>query len=443
MCDTPLDITVEYPRYKYGYSVHDPKTKDIKSAWEHRDGDVTHGEYSLVEPDGAIRIVKYTVNKNEGFRAVVDRIPPPQSSKDSMSFGPNFSSEKSSFGAFNDDKFQSYYNPPARNYEFNKGHYQVPNVKDFHLQNQKQFSPPSTEFQDFSAELKNNKNPSFQFFSQQKEESEEDEDDSEEEEGDDEDGKENEDEKENIVKQVAPVQTDVPRYNFQSHNLPDVSDQYKIPPFDFNEALNKPYQNFNQNQQRAGFGFTPVQPPFRASQRDFSQPGFQELVVRPNPPTLQYNTGLISPVAYFQQPATGKTASYQSINYNTPTELSHTVIHNPNQHNNVQPSPLQQLQPQDINMAKHLPYYGDTYYSAPNGNYKYSQPEVQTPVGKVLQSLNTPPAHSFPSTSHLLIPPKEKLPNYNENQNAQINLPPPGTPISHSHHHEGEFDRYD
>lgn len=32
------------------------------------------GEYSLAEPDGTIRIVKYTADKHNGFNAVVSRI---------------------------------------------------------------------------------------------------------------------------------------------------------------------------------------------------------------------------------------------------------------------------------------------------------------------------------------------------------------------------------
>jgi hypothetical protein len=43
-----------HPAYKYEYSVHDPKTKDSHSHWEHRDGDVVKGEYTLDEADGTV-----------------------------------------------------------------------------------------------------------------------------------------------------------------------------------------------------------------------------------------------------------------------------------------------------------------------------------------------------------------------------------------------------
>lgn len=59
------------PLYKFGYWVHDPKTKDVKNHWEHRDGDVVHGSYSLMQPDGHVRVVDYTVDKHSGFNAHV------------------------------------------------------------------------------------------------------------------------------------------------------------------------------------------------------------------------------------------------------------------------------------------------------------------------------------------------------------------------------------
>lgn len=48
-------------------------TGDIKSQWEHRDGDVVKGQYSLVEPDGSIRTVDYTADDHNGFNAVVKK----------------------------------------------------------------------------------------------------------------------------------------------------------------------------------------------------------------------------------------------------------------------------------------------------------------------------------------------------------------------------------
>lgn len=59
------------PLYKYGYWVHDPKTKDVKNHWEHRDGDAVYGSYSLLQPDGHMRVVEYTADKHNGFNAHV------------------------------------------------------------------------------------------------------------------------------------------------------------------------------------------------------------------------------------------------------------------------------------------------------------------------------------------------------------------------------------
>ncbi|KPJ09779.1 Adult-specific cuticular protein ACP-20 [Papilio machaon] len=54
--------------------ITDPHTGDHKSQWESRDGDVVKGAYTLAEPDGTTRIVKYTADKHNGFNAVVKRI---------------------------------------------------------------------------------------------------------------------------------------------------------------------------------------------------------------------------------------------------------------------------------------------------------------------------------------------------------------------------------
>ena len=63
-----------HPAYKFEYGVKDPHTKDHHSQWEHRDGDVVHGEYTLDEADGTKRVVKYSSDKHHGFQAHVERI---------------------------------------------------------------------------------------------------------------------------------------------------------------------------------------------------------------------------------------------------------------------------------------------------------------------------------------------------------------------------------
>jgi len=65
-----------HPQYQFGYSVADSLTGDQHSQTESRDGDVVQGQYSLVEPDGAIRTVTYTADAINGFNAVVDRQAP-------------------------------------------------------------------------------------------------------------------------------------------------------------------------------------------------------------------------------------------------------------------------------------------------------------------------------------------------------------------------------
>ncbi|XP_037809510.1 cuticle protein [Lucilia sericata] len=62
-------------KYDYSYSVNDPKTGDIKSHSESRDGYYVRGAYSLVDPDGYKRTVTYTADNVNGFNAVVKREP--------------------------------------------------------------------------------------------------------------------------------------------------------------------------------------------------------------------------------------------------------------------------------------------------------------------------------------------------------------------------------
>ncbi|KAJ8943449.1 hypothetical protein NQ314_009731 [Rhamnusium bicolor] len=63
------------PQYSYNYQVQDALTGDSKSQSETRSGDVVQGSYSLVDPDGTLRIVDYTADPINGFNAVVSRQP--------------------------------------------------------------------------------------------------------------------------------------------------------------------------------------------------------------------------------------------------------------------------------------------------------------------------------------------------------------------------------
>jgi len=71
----PFDsLPQAYPKYAYDYAVKDAHTGDAKSQWETRDGDVVKGAYSLVEPDGTVRVVEYTSDKHNGFNAIVKKV---------------------------------------------------------------------------------------------------------------------------------------------------------------------------------------------------------------------------------------------------------------------------------------------------------------------------------------------------------------------------------
>ncbi|XP_041976799.1 cuticle protein 8-like [Aricia agestis] len=70
--------TVDYvakPDYHYAYGVQDPHSGNQQNHKEERDGDVVRGEYSLVEPDGSLRVVKYTADPKNGFQATVHKQP--------------------------------------------------------------------------------------------------------------------------------------------------------------------------------------------------------------------------------------------------------------------------------------------------------------------------------------------------------------------------------
>ncbi|GJQ86693.1 hypothetical protein Trydic_g14771 [Trypoxylus dichotomus] len=65
-----------HPRYQYNYGVSDGLTGDRKTQQEVRDGDVVKGSYSLVEPDGSVRVVEYAADDATGFNAVVKKVGP-------------------------------------------------------------------------------------------------------------------------------------------------------------------------------------------------------------------------------------------------------------------------------------------------------------------------------------------------------------------------------
>lgn len=65
MKDPPID------GFEYSYNIDDPTTGDSKSQHEVRTGDTVAGYYSVLDPDGTKRTVKYTADPRNGFKAVV------------------------------------------------------------------------------------------------------------------------------------------------------------------------------------------------------------------------------------------------------------------------------------------------------------------------------------------------------------------------------------
>ncbi|XP_026471441.1 uncharacterized protein LOC113375712 [Ctenocephalides felis] len=66
---------VAKPDYKFAYGVEDPHRGNSQRRKESRDGDKVQGEYSLIEPDGSLRVVKYTADLKNGFQAIVQHTP--------------------------------------------------------------------------------------------------------------------------------------------------------------------------------------------------------------------------------------------------------------------------------------------------------------------------------------------------------------------------------
>ncbi|XP_034659627.1 pro-resilin [Drosophila subobscura] len=62
---------VARPEYSFAYGVEDGKTRVLQNRKETRNGDEVRGVYSVVDPDGTLRVVKYTADDANGFQAEV------------------------------------------------------------------------------------------------------------------------------------------------------------------------------------------------------------------------------------------------------------------------------------------------------------------------------------------------------------------------------------
>lgn len=68
----PLPSSPQNTGYAWAYEVAAPSSGDRKAAREERRGDLVVGQYSVVEPDGSLRVVDYFVKPETGFRASVN-----------------------------------------------------------------------------------------------------------------------------------------------------------------------------------------------------------------------------------------------------------------------------------------------------------------------------------------------------------------------------------
>uniref|UniRef100_A0A1I8NBM0 Cuticle protein n=1 Tax=Musca domestica TaxID=7370 RepID=A0A1I8NBM0_MUSDO len=64
---------VAKPEYEFAYGVEDTQAHILHNRNEMRDGDAVKGVYSVVDPDGTLRVVRYTADDVNGFQAEVVR----------------------------------------------------------------------------------------------------------------------------------------------------------------------------------------------------------------------------------------------------------------------------------------------------------------------------------------------------------------------------------
>ncbi|XP_043527961.1 cuticle protein 7-like [Frieseomelitta varia] len=63
---------VAHPHYEFSYGVEDHHTGDYHGQKEHRDGKEVVGEYTIKEPGGNVRTVKYRAGKDGFFAHVIN-----------------------------------------------------------------------------------------------------------------------------------------------------------------------------------------------------------------------------------------------------------------------------------------------------------------------------------------------------------------------------------
>ncbi|KAL1138610.1 hypothetical protein AAG570_008673 [Ranatra chinensis] len=76
LLEDQVDYLTEAPRYSFEYSVQNNESGDVKKHQESREGDnvAVDRVYTITEPDGSTREVRYTADRYSGFKAVVTKI---------------------------------------------------------------------------------------------------------------------------------------------------------------------------------------------------------------------------------------------------------------------------------------------------------------------------------------------------------------------------------
>ncbi|XP_065212478.1 cuticle protein 8-like isoform X2 [Planococcus citri] len=163
---------VAKPDYTFSYGVEDPNTGNSQAHYETRDGDVVHGQYSLVEPDGSLRKVTYTADPVNGFQAKVEFIPPIGAQTGSEEYSnpfesinetPNYDDSPAPNSQFSSENYNDYPSiPQTQNYQNNEQpDYENPNPESYPIPSGREVEEMtnSVRSQDSSDNSENNEAP--------------------------------------------------------------------------------------------------------------------------------------------------------------------------------------------------------------------------------------------------------------------------------------------
>nr|XP_027219316.1 uncharacterized protein LOC113811723 [Penaeus vannamei] len=157
---------VEYndpnPEYAWAYEVDAKSTGDMKSAREERRGDVVVGQYSVMDPDGSLRVVDYSVAPGTGFQATVrkeyageafqgqeQRLQAQARQYSAIQQGTDYQQNR---GQYSQNRYQNQqnrgqYSQNYNEYQQNRNQYQYSQRRNQNLENTRQYSQNRDQYE--------------------------------------------------------------------------------------------------------------------------------------------------------------------------------------------------------------------------------------------------------------------------------------------------------